>query len=363
MRMHLPILFAAALIAAAPARAQQGTAETSAPPPGTRSAKPQAADETPDEPGEHAAEPVTLGFHVYDIRDLDLKNGTFFVDFYFWMRHAKQKDPEHAKEIEKIEFMNGKVDTLDESERKDVGAETYICWRGQGTFHFYPSLRNYPFDRQRLEIQVEHPLLELSDVVYQDDVESYKRSGEPSERWGLKEGIFIPEYSIVRADRRSAASEYKTDFGDPAREQPRSVYSRFVISVTVARNFGPYFFKIILPLVIILGMAYLVFFLPPKEIQTASGLAITALLSCIAFDVTVSQSLPEVGYLVVSDKFFIVTYFLIFLNLMQSIATYVMFDNGSVERAAFWERLCRYVFPLLYAAAFAYLLIEALVLN
>jgi hypothetical protein len=105
-------------------------------------------------------------------------------------------------------------------------------------------------------------------------------------------------------------------------------------------------------------MAYLVFFLPAKEIQTASGLAITALLSCIAFNITVSQNLPEVGYLVVSDKFFLSTYILLFLTLLQSVLTFAWNDQG--HDVSKWDTISRIVFPLLYVLVFGYLLVQAL---
>jgi hypothetical protein len=374
------LLLAVALAAAALGGARfvgraraQDSAETSAPADGAKpapDAKPAAAaaegkeKEKDKEEAPEATVPVTIGFYVSDIHDVDVKACTFGAEFYYWMRHAKQKDDAAAKEIETVEFTNGKLDNPpDEQDRKDVGGETYVCWKAQGSFRFQPQLRNYPFDKQRLEIQVEHPKLEIDRVVYEDDRASYERSGEPQQRWGVKGSVDIPEYEIRSVERRSLASRYKTDFGDPESKKEESVYSRFVISITIVRLFGPYFFKIVLPLLVILGMAYLVFWLPPKEIQSATGLAITALLSCIAFDVTVAQNLPSVGYLVVSDKFFMATYFLLFANLCQSVITYHLFEHGKGEFADKWDEVCRWLFPVFYAIAFAYLLIMALLIN
>jgi hypothetical protein len=330
------------------------TATGGAPAPDTA---PKAA--TPAAPP-HPAESVALGFYIYDIHDVDIRAGTFGADFYFWMRHAKEKDPERAKEIEKIEFTNGKTEQFDEQDRKEVDGQTYVCWKVEGTFRFIPMLRNYPFDAQRLEITVEHPTLEIDEVVYDDDHGSYERSGVARERWGLKDSVYVPEYEILGVERRASANTYATDFGDPTRPESESVYSRFVVTVRIGRLFGPYFYKIVVPLLVILGMAYLVFFIPPQEIQSASGLAITALLSCIAFDVTVAQNLPAVGYLVVSDKFFITTYFLLFLNLTQSVITYNFYERDRLALAEKWDKVCRIVFPVLYALSFAYLLIAAL---
>lgn len=302
---------------------------------------------------------VTLGFHIFDVRDVELKGEKFYCDFYMWMRFKAPQDPEAAKDVEKLEFMNGQVDTREELDRKKIGDVTYICWRISGTFHFSAKLQKYPFDTQRLEIVIEHPSLEVDQVVYQDDVESYKRSGLRPQVWGVTEGLDIPEFSLREIDRRPLESVYRTDFGDISKPAGScSTYSRFVVAMRFARDFWPYFFKIIIPLIVIMAMAYLVFFLPAKEIQTASGLAITALLSCIAFNITVSQNLPEVGYLVVSDKFFLSTYILLFLTLLQSVLTYAANDAG--KDVGKWDRLSRILFPVLYIGVFAYLLSQAL---
>ncbi len=302
---------------------------------------------------------VTVGFHVFQVREVDLKAQTFYVDFYYWFRY-RATDEEKGKEIERTEFMNGKLDTREELDRKIVNGETYVCWRAAGTFSFTAELRNYPFDTQRFEIVLEHPVLETDAIVYADDEKSYGRSRVPRAFWGAKESVDIPEFSLKGTERTASEAVYHTDFGDPSRQQPASTYSRFKISMRFARDFMPYFFKIVIPLIVIMAMAYLVFFLPPKEIQTASALSVTALLSCIAFNLTVAGNLPDVGYLIVSDKFFLATYILLFFTLFHSVVTFIWEDRGKHALAEKWERTSRIVFPVLYVGAFVYLLVGAL---
>jgi hypothetical protein len=303
---------------------------------------------------------VTLGFCVFDVRDVDLRNASFFADFYLWMRYSvPEGDTETAAQIEKFEFMNGKADAREELDRKIVRGESYVCWRVSGTFHFETKLQAYPFDTQSLEIQIEQPVLEQNQCVFKDDSASYGRSGIPDTLWGVKEGLDIPEFTLRRTDRRIGPSVYKTDFGDLDRKQQTTTYSRFVFAMQFARDFMPYIFKILIPLLVIIAMAYLVFFLPPKEIQSASGLGISALLSAIAFNISISQNLPEVGYLVVSDKFFIGTYLILLLTIVQSVSAYAAEDRGEGAWAARWLYGCRFVFPALYVTMFGYLLAEA----
>lgn len=308
---------------------------------------------------------TTLGFHVIAIRDVDLRAGTFYADFYYWMVRKKVGNPDKDKLVESVEFMNGSVTGGDQPiEQKDVGPDVrYVCWHVTGTFHFTPDLRYYPFDDQHLEIQVENPDLEREYLVYTDDAGSYQRSHEPPARWGLKDDVTIHQYDIDKVERGETPSIYRTDFGDPKAEKAQSEYSRFTIRITISRQFAPYFFKIMLPLLVILGVAYLVFYLPPREISTASTLAITALLSCIAFQISVAQSLPDVGYLITSDKFFIMTYLLIFFSMVQSLWTYRIAENGQLARAHKWDARSRWMYPLFYVVGVGWLFFEALVLG
>ena len=312
---------------------------------------------------ESAVTHVTLGLYIADLHSVDLKEATFNADFYVWMRYPKQKDDAAVKEIEKLEFVNGKVETLEEQDRKTVGDVSYVCWKAHGNFRYYPALQNYPFDKQYLSIQIEHASQDSSGLVFEDDKQSYERYSDARSRWGIKDSVFIPEYTITKVDRSVYNTEYSSDFGDPSPVPPVSTYSHYEVGVSLSRLFFPFFFKIVLPLLVTLAMAYLVFWIPPKEIQSATGLAMSALLSCIACNVTVSQNLPSVGYLVTSDKFFICTYCLLFLNLAQSVVTYNFYENGQNDRALVWDRRAQIAFPILYVVSFSYLVFEALVLG
>jgi hypothetical protein len=55
-------------------------------------------------------------------------------------------------------------------------------------------------------------------------------------------------------------------------------------------------------------LAYLVFFVPARELEVAVGLTVTSVLACIAFQLTVAGDLPHIGYVVTSDRIFHLCY-------------------------------------------------------
>jgi hypothetical protein len=302
-----------------------------------------------------SAEPtrVNIGMHVVQLRAVDARTESFYADLYLWLRFPNG-DEERAKEIiEKLEPVNGKFDSKDLVDDKVVGDEHYVCYRVTGTFFFVPDLKNYPFDTQVLPITVENAQLELEELLFVDDRISYEKSGAPEHRWGLSPTLEIPDYTLKRVDRDIYESKYPTSFGDPTRNPAGTHYSRFTLKVSFVREYWSYAFKILIPLLIILMMAYLVFFLPPAQLDTAASVAMTALLSCMAYNVAVSQNMPEIGYLVLSDKFFIATYVLLFLTLAQTFLAFILDTNGKPEAAIKLDLASRWLFPVLVVAIFA----------
>jgi hypothetical protein len=172
-------------------------------------------------------------------------------------------------------------------------------------------------------------------------------------RWGLSPRLAIPDYQLRKVERVVSQSDYPTNFGDPEKDRAGTRYSRFSLRVFFEREYWSYAFKILIPLLIILAMAYLVFFLPAAQLDTAASVAMTALLSCMAYNVAVSQNMPEIGYLVLSDKFFIATYVLLLLTLAETCVTFVLTEGGQLERARKIDLFSRWTFPVLVAGIFA----------
>ena len=282
-----------------------------------------------------SAEPtrVSIGMHVVQMRGVDTRTESFYADLYLWLRFPLVSE-ERAKEIiEKLEPVNGKFDSRELVDDKVVGDERYVCYRVTGTFFFIPDLKNYPFDTQLLPITVENSTLEMEELLFVDDTVSYEKSGADPARWGLSPSLSIPDYTLKSVERDIFESKYPTNFGDLSRNPRGTHYSRYSLKVSFVREYWSYAFKILIPLLIILMMAYLVFFLPPSQLDTAASVAMTALLSCMAYNVAVSQNMPEIGYLVLSDKFFIATYVLLLLTLAQTFGSFILDTTGKPEAA------------------------------
>jgi hypothetical protein len=276
---------------------------------------------------------VFIGTHVVEMRNVDVRSQSFYADFYLWLRFAAADE------------------------------QTYVCFRITGTFFYLPDLRLYPFDTQRLPIAFENASLSSDEMVFVDDRATYERSGEPETRWGINRALHVPEYVLSNVERTVADAPYPTNFGDPARlteADQSSHYSRFAIEVTFAREYLSYAFKILIPLLIILAMAFVVFFVPTARVDVAAPIAMTSLLSCMAYNVAVTQNLPDVGYLVLSDKFFIATYLLLLVTLVSTFVTFLLDGNGRGSVALQIQRRARWAFPAAVALIFTFFVASAI---
>ena len=306
--------------------------------------------------------PIKIRFGIF-VKKIspDFKESIFKTEFYWWIRFENDSNLTGIsnKEILNLEYVNGVetgVDIFKDEiieEREIFPNSFYFHGFHQGDFYFSPDFRMYPFDQQKLHISIENTLLPETDFIILADEESYSRSNQQAHLKGLSSDLINQErdsFSVLKSEILSGVGFYNTDFGDPE-FSPVSNYSRIDTVVYLKRPIIPYISKLIIPLIIILLLVYYVFFLPPDKIDISAGLTVTSLLSAIAFQLAIGSELPDIGYIIYSDKVFYVCYFLIALSMAQSLYTYyldVSGDEKKVRLAVNLDIIFRFIFPVLF---------------
>lgn len=308
--------------------------------------------------------PITIGFYVSAIRDVDWGQRRFYADLYWWIRYPATVDTPGQEVIEAIEFVNADPTTLaqKELERKTVatgdGSETYVNYRTVAFFHFEPDFHRYPFDVHTLPIVVEHETLAAENLMFVDDLDSYADSVREKGLWGLGGDVSLPDFAFTEATRRVSVHRYDTTFGDPTlqavNDDSSFECSRMTLGIGIQRVFTPYLVKIMIPLIICLLLPYLVFFIDAENLEVASGLTVTSLLACVAIQLTVVPGLPDVGYVVTSDLLFYLAYLLAMLAMAQTVWSH----NLARTKPGLAHRLDlagRYAYPLIFLTGFAWI--------
>lgn len=259
------------------------------------------------------AEPdkVYVGAYVNDIQQIDLHADSYRLDFYVWFRWKNPDiDPSHTAEFMNAFSPDEHVRTfLYDKPQKMPDGSLYAVVREQGQFSAKFPLHQYPFDRQELVIAMEDTLHGEEELVYIPD----NKSPAPM---ALSARISMPGYDIGTPQLSVQAFPYPTNFGDLS--QPNaSAYSRAVFAIPIHRPPVTTGVKVFMPILLIMICAALVFFVHPAYVEGRLGVAITALLTLVAFQLTTASNLPDVDYLLMTDKIYLVSYLFIIATMLQ----------------------------------------------
>jgi hypothetical protein len=163
----------------------------------------------------------------------------------------------------------------------------------------------------------------------------------------------LPGYDLGEPRLEIVSVPYATQFGERGADVPS--YSRARIVFTVTRPATTYSVKLLLPIIIVLISAELMFVVCPDFVEGRIGIGITALLTLVALQLTTNSALPEVNYLLMIDKIYIASYAFIVASL--GLVARTSWLTGRLDEAIRFDRR-----SLVFIAG-GYLLVLALVVG
>jgi len=191
-------------------------------------------------------------------------------------------------------------------------------------------LSDFPFDRQKLHIQLE-PLFSSDKEIRLYPLEKYiqKVSGLYVNGWELGEPVanVSTEYAQLRGMN----------------------YSSMDINIQVAREKGFFLRKLIVPLGLIVFMSWTIFWVNPEQTAPQLGLGATSMLTIIAYQFALANMLPRISYQTRADSFILWSLVLVFMALAEAVSTAALVNAGKKPLALRIDRVCRFGFPFIYA--------------
>jgi hypothetical protein len=199
---------------------------------------------------------------------------------------------------------------------------------------------------RRLLVQIAQPL-DLRDFPFDRHVWRFTLWPVFSK---VDEIIFVPLRSFVGRNDRLSLLGWSTGVPDAQasteqRQGRLGEFARFDVTLETRRDSFFYVCKLGIPLVLIMLMAYSVYFIPSTAVAQQIGVGMTSMLTLIAYLLALSNSLPKISYLTRADQFYIGAALLVFLGLMKGIFTVIWLHR---ERAALVERadrIGRWLYP------------------
>ena len=297
---------------------------------------------------------VQVGYDVIDVREIDGQSQTFAMDLYFWLQWTDERlafdpavigdetcriDPHQIKEGGHFwnphpEFINLRSESRRGNELFTVSEDgaVYFERRFTGTFDASFELTRFPLDEQELPVFLES-FYPRSEVIFEPVEEN---RGDALDN--TIDTIDLPAWGVLGVHAEEKVFTWESDAD--------SDFSRYTYSIQVERRFGYYLWKIVVPLLLIVMLSWLVFWMSAQALEAQMGVSVTCILSVIAFNFVIADSLPKIPYLTLLDLWVLISYLFVFMSAVENVGCHYLTNSGRQTTADRIDWVCRWAFPL-----------------
>jgi len=266
---------------------------------------------------------VTIGLHIVNVAAIDEVSEQFQLDAYMF---EKWKDPRLAYHSEgpqdevrnyafgqiwipKLEMINAATPRQRDEVSIMVSPDGTVRYaeRLLVTLSSRFELRRFPFDEQRL-IVIIHPFLV--------DGPHIKFTLNNTSTWTASE--FQSYSSLAQWHLNSMTSQVLVAPTYGGLTMPEA---RFEIDVKRRSSF--YVWKVFLPLLLMVFLSWAVFWIEASDLSNQVQVAVTTILTVIAFAFAISATMPRLPYLTYIDAFFLECYIFVFLAVVELMTVHV----------------------------------------
>lgn len=212
----------------------------------------------------------------------------------------------------------------------EVSPEGQVLYKQRliGDFTSRFDLRRFPMDHQTLTVQIVAQGFTPQQVLFVPDSDFTGRVDELTiTDWGVGDvAVKSMPYKIPRLGSLSGA---RMEF--EAKRQ--SVY---------------YLATIFASAVIIVCMAWMVFWMPPEATNPRVSISVTSMLTLIAHRFVVGNEIPRLSYLTQMDYFLLGSTFMVLMGLMGVVTVARVTMRGNPELGVRLNGLFRWVYPIVF---------------
>ncbi len=129
---------------------------------------------------------------------------------------------------------------------------------------------------------------------------------------------------------------------------------QLIFTFDASRIYTHYLVKFVVPLILIVMMSWVVFWIDPLESGSQLSVSVTVVLTLIAYHIALTNKLPDIPYLTAMDLFLFCSTLLVFASLIEVVITSRYANSNRVELARRIDLICRVAFPALYLTGAAW---------
>jgi hypothetical protein len=312
---------------------------------------------SPDDPGKPI--PVAIELDIENIPEINEVAEQFSIDgdlLATWndprlaYKPDKPSDPEKIYPIGSIWMPS--IDMVNAVTPRDKRYQS-ISVSPDGTVHYAERfhadlssrflLRRFPFDQQKLAIHFSPFISDINAETLtiapgQGEVRGDEKSYNSLAQWQVEVlRAHTGTYHLFRKDS-----------------------TEVIFTIHVRRRFGFYVWKVFLPLLLMVFLSWAVFWVDPVDLSNMVQIAVTTILTVIAFAFAISATMPRVPYITLIDAFFLTCYIFVFISVVELMTVHTAHRRRGADVGKRIRRVSRWLVPAAYALTLAFLALDFL---
>lgn len=220
----------------------------------------------------------------------------------------------------------------------------YVRQRYLGSYAESLDLRAFPFDKATFRIHFVAVGQRPNELQFVPN-EAFLAAGMPSGA-GVAKELTLQDWRITGFSARPL----------PYQVAPGFDVAGYAFEFQAERLRQHYLIKVIIPLLLIVMMSWMVFWIDKSLGNSQISVGVTSMLTLIAYRFAIGNEVPKLPYLTTLDAFILVSTVLVFLALIEVILTTAMWYTDRKTLAQSTDRYCRVIFPA------AFVILNAMVL-
>jgi len=302
--------------------------------------KPKEVDLTlrPDPKGTKTV--VDLVIRVLDIDEIDGASQTFSANVVIiakWQDDRLAGESDH-RTMDLSDVWNPALQITNQQrllktfpDKVAIEPDGSVQWvqRYWGKFSNPLDLHDFPLDQHTFVIQLVSGRMDSENVELNMADEEFFRSG-------LAKKLSLPDWEVT---------DWKVGVAPLELIEGAKILPGAIFEFKAKRFIGYYLVKVLLPLLMIVMMSWIVFWIHPSESGSQISVSITSMLTLIAYRFALGAMLPKVSYITRMDGFILFATLMVFIALMEAVTTSRLVKAGKEDLALKMDRVCRVLFP------------------
>ena len=260
---------------------------------------------------------VYTGIDIIRVSGIDVKQNSFNVDFYLWMRFAGDDEAQTHVEFPAL-LDRGAFDPARPMRAGQEDGLSYRLYRISGDFKARFDLHDYPFDTQQLRLHFQNTEQRRELITYvidrfglrlADDGSSQAEDGAYS---GLPLWRFLGLNYFVESLSSGSTLGKASLFGAEARTE----FAGFDAAIMLRRSSAIYMLKNLLPLFLLVLVVFATLFFPETMFRERVTIPVTSILASAVLLLSVDNQLGDVGYTVVVEEMFYIFFVLCLMTIL-----------------------------------------------